>query len=195
LSIPPDNKTDTGELSRLHRTYDLQPRLDLSHTTGLLYAMIEYNRGKIVRKVEGLTQASIDYTGEHNEHNSISQIIRHLCVVDLHWVYRLQGLSFPEDPILKLGPMYDEKGRLPHIKGISLSVLLSEYALVHEMLFEICKCINDDELHQTVPFENGHEATIRWGIWHIADHSRHHFANIVFMKKLYEREVLHRDHT
>ncbi|OBY80950.1 hypothetical protein BBG47_03730 [Paenibacillus sp. KS1] len=48
---------------------------------------------------------------------------------------------------------------------------------------------------ETVPFENGHEATIRWGIWHIADHSRHHFANIVFMKKLNEREVLHRDHT
>ncbi|OLR82050.1 cytosolic protein [Bacillus cereus] len=40
-------------------------------------------------------------------------------------------------------------------------------------------------------YEKGETATIRWGIWHIADHNRYHQAHISRLRKLYREYKLH----
>lgn len=77
-----------------------------------------------------------------------------------------------------MGPMYDKDGKLPIVRNIPLHTLLDDYESVQQMLREVCLKKTDDDLSKIVPFENGHNATVRWSIWHIADHSRHHQAHI-----------------
>ncbi|OWA33536.1 hypothetical protein B9G55_22820 [Saccharibacillus sp. O16] len=139
--------------------------------------MVIYNYQRLKRLVGGLTQEEIDYKGTNNELNSIAQLLRHLAVVDLHWVYRLQSMDIPKELKERFGSMYDADGKLPFIKDISLETLLGEYDYIQDQLKDVCTKLSDDDLVRIVPFENGNTATIQWAIWHVADHSRHHYAN------------------
>ncbi len=72
--------------------------------------------------------------------------------------------------------MIDKNNKLPMVKGVSLNTLMYNYENVLHMLEDACTQLIDADLDKVVNF--GHEkekqATIRWGIWHIADHSRYH---------------------
>ncbi len=46
------------------------------------------------------------------------------------------------------------------------------------MIKSLCYQLTDKQLNQQVEYENGNEATIKWGIWHMADHNRYHQAHI-----------------
>jgi uncharacterized damage-inducible protein DinB len=157
----------------------------MSSNTALLHSMITYNYQRLRRLVEG-TEELVDYKGPTNDLNSIAQMLRHLAVVDLHWVYRLQSLEIPVQIKERFGPMYDDHGKIPMIENILLEILLDEYDEIQKQLKEVCLRIIDKDLNNTISFENGNSASIRWGIWHVADHSRHHYANIAHLKKLYK---------
>jgi uncharacterized damage-inducible protein DinB len=165
--------------------YDFDPNPNMSSNTALLHSMITYNYQRLSRLVEG-TEDLLDYKGPTNDLNSIAQLLRHLAVVDLHWVYRLQSLEIPVKIKERFGPMYDDNGKIPMIVNIPLETLIDEYDQIQEQLKEVCMRITDEELNNTIPFENSYSASIRWGIWHVADHSRHHYANIAYLKKLYK---------
>lgn len=166
------------------KVFDLEPDPQMSPTIGLLHATVKYNFRRLKRLVKDLTQEEIDYKGPNGKDNSIAQLLWHLAVVDLYWVFRLQSTSVPDELMEKYGPMYDDDGKLPNVARVSLKTLLDQYEVIQEMLREVCLKLTDEDLCREVPFENGNLATVRWGTWHIADHSRHHYANIVHMKKL-----------
>lgn len=166
------------------KQYDLSPDSQMTPIIGLLHSTVTYNFARLKRLVKGLTQEDIDYKGQNNEFNSIAQLLRHLAVVDLHWVFRLQSKYIPAELQEAFGKMYDEDGKLPIVKNIPLQKLLTEYEQVQSMFKEVCIKKTDNDLQEVVPFENGNSATVRWGIWHIADHSRHHYANISHLKRL-----------
>jgi len=49
--------------------------------------------------------------------------------------------------------------------------------------------LTENDLTQEVFYEKGETATIRWGIWHIADHNRYHQAHISQLRKLYRARI------
>lgn len=166
------------------KQYDLSRDPQMSPVVGLLHAMVKYNFERLKRLVSDLTADEMDYTGVNKDQNSIAQLLRHLTVVDLHWVYRLQAAAMPVELQEQFGPMYDENGKLPIVRNIPLQILLDEYEHIQQMFRMVCLQKTDDDLLTIVPFENGNQASVRWGIWHIADHSRHHYANIAALKKM-----------
>jgi uncharacterized damage-inducible protein DinB len=167
------------------KLYDLAPDAEMTPIIGLLHSTVKYNFLRLKRLLHGgMSQEEIDYKGMNNELNSIAQLLRHLTVVDLHWVYRLQSKTVPLNYQEKFGPMYDQDCKIPMIKDVSLETLFEQYEEIQAMFRDVCLSKTDDDLLRDVPFENGNTATIRWGIWHIADHSRHHYANIVRLKKM-----------
>ncbi len=174
------------------KVYDFTPEPQMSPVIGLLHAAVKYNYDRLKRMVDGLTQDEIDYRGPLGESNSIAQLLRHLMVVDLHWVYRLQSKEFPLELIKSFGPMYDQDGKLPMVKNIPLHALLDDYERIQQMFREVCLTLTDDDLPKTVPYENGNSATVRWGIWHIADHSRHHQAHIQKLLMEQRASLLHK---
>jgi len=110
----------------------------------------------------------------HNQNNGMS--------------FSLEGQSLPDYLVEQYGPMIDVNNRLPVVKGESLSKLISEHEGVFKMLKDICTQLTDVDLDQVVSFghENEKQATIRWGLWHMADHNRYHQAHINQLRNWYE---------
>ncbi|WP_440119807.1 DinB family protein [Paenibacillus sp. QZ-Y1] len=99
----------------------------------------------------------------------------------------MKGLPLHQTVTEQHGPMIDENGKLPMVQEVSLNSLLSTYEGVITMLKDECTQLTDDDLTKLVTFghENEKQATIRWGIWHIADHSRYHQAHMNQLRRWY----------
>ncbi|WP_230126265.1 DinB family protein [Bacillus sp. CECT 9360] len=156
---------------------------------GMLYSMVASNYERLKTIVADITQEELDYKGPNQKYNSIAQLIRHLAYVDLNWVFRIKGDSMPKSLEEKYGPMLDEKNELPFVAGITSETLLTEYDKVFRMLTAVCFQLTDNHLNNKVEYEDGKEATVRWGIWHMADHNRYHQAHINQLRKLYKEET------
>lgn len=66
---------------------------------------------------------------------------------------------------------------------------MQDYEAVHHMFYEECMKLTEYDLTREVFYEKGENATIRWGIWHIADHNRYHQAHISQLRKLYRARM------
>ncbi|MFC9708172.1 DinB family protein [Paenibacillus sp. NPDC056933] len=167
--------------------YDIKGEANMSPVVGLLYAAVKENSQRLQRITDGMSLEEIDYKGPNNNFNSTAQLIKHITYVDLNWVYRINGLPLPQALKEQHGPMIDENGRLPMVQRISLCTLMSTYEGVITMLKDACAQLTDDDLARIVTFghKNEKQATIRWGIWHIADHSRYHQAHINQLRRWY----------
>lgn len=168
--------------------YDLQGQPNMSPVVGMLFSAVKENNQRLKLITEGITQDEVDYKGPDNSYNNIAQLIRHLLYVDLNWVYRIKGESLPHHVKEQYGPMIDRNNRLPMIMGMSVSTLMSDYEDVIKLLEDTCTQLTDRDLDKVVHFghENEKQATIKWGLWHIADHSRYHQAQINQLRKWYK---------
>ncbi|WP_226671105.1 DinB family protein [Metabacillus litoralis] len=168
--------------------FDLQGEENMSQIVGILYAAVKENSQRLKTITKGMEQEEVDYKGPNNNGNSTAQLIRHIIFVDLNWVYRIRGEQLPKSYNDKFGPMLDQDNNLPMVKGYSLETLLSEYDAVLMMLNETCTLLTDDDLDEIVTFglENEKQSTIRWGLWHMADHNRYHQAHINQLRKWYD---------
>ena len=175
--------------------YDLQGEANMSPIVGILYAAVKENSQRLRLITEGMTQEEVDYLGPSDNCNSTAQLIKHITYVDLNWVYRISGLPLSQSLIAQYGPMIDANNRLPMIEGKSLNELMSDYAGILAMLKDTCTQLIDEELNKVVTFghENEKQATIRWGLWHMADHSRYHQAHINQLRKWYKVKIHEHD--
>jgi len=164
---------------------DLRGEPNMEPFVGMLYSMVEGNYERLKSIVAGMGQEELDFKGPNQKYNSIAQLLRHLSYVDLSWVFRIKGEVIPEEYVAKFGPMLDENNELPQIKDISLDVIIKQYNDVISKFKSICYQLTDKQLNRIVEYENGNKATIQWGIWHIADHSRYHQAHINQLRKWY----------
>ncbi|TXK77677.1 DinB family protein [Paenibacillus sp. N3.4] len=168
--------------------YDLHGEANMSPIVGILYSAVKENSQRLQLITDGMSQEEIDYKGLDNNFNSTAQLIKHILYVDVNWVYRMKGQPLPHSLKEQYGPMIDANNRLPMIKGKSLNTFMSEYESVLSMLKDACTQLTDADLDKIVTFghENEKQATIRWGLWHMADHSRYHQANINQLRKWYK---------
>ncbi|MCY7754183.1 DinB family protein [Bacillus haynesii] len=166
---------------------DLSPVEEMAPTVGMLFSAVNENIERLKSIVSGISQEELEYKGEHGDKNCIAQLIYHLINVDIRWVYRLKESEFPRELEEKYGPMTDENGRLPEVKGVPLTVLIEWYEEVLEMLKHTAKGFSEKDLLKKVPYEGGF-ATIRWGIWHLSDHNRYHQAHIQACLREFRRQ-------
>ncbi len=170
--------------------HDLPGEANMTPIVGMLFSAVRENNGRLRAITAGMSQEEVDYKGPRNDSNSTAQLIQHLLYVDLNWVYRMRGEPLPSALRERHGPMIDTNNRLPMLKGKTLDALLSDYEGVIDLLKDTCARLTDADLDRVVSFglENEKRATIRWGLWHIADHSRYHQAHINLLRRGY-REI------
>ncbi|WP_226529690.1 DinB family protein [Metabacillus niabensis] len=171
--------------------YDLQGEANMSQIVGILYSTIKENSQRLQSITAGMSQEEVDYQGPNNNYNSTAQLIKHIMYVELNWVYRIKGKPLPDSLKEQYGPMIDENDRLPMIKGIALNTLMDQYEGVLNTLKDTCTHLTDADLDKVVTFghENEKKATIRWGLWHMADHNRYHQAHINQLRKWYKESL------
>ncbi|MEH6942754.1 DinB family protein [Bacillus sp. JJ722] len=167
---------------------DLKGESNMEPIVGMLYSAIDHNYFRLKSIIADMSQEELDYKGPNQQYNSTAQLIRHLAYVDLNWIFRIKGEPVPKFLEDKYGPMLDKNNEIPLIYGVSLERILFDYDEVFTMFKSICSQLNDQQLNTTVDYENGAIATIRWGIWHIADHNRYHQAHINQLRNWYKKE-------
>ncbi|WP_068775010.1 DinB family protein [Paenibacillus sp. FJAT-26967] len=172
--------------------YDLQGESNMSTIVGILYSAVKENSQRLQLITDGMTQEEVDYKGPHNNLNSTAQLIKHIMYVDLNWVYRMKRQPLPLSLKEQYGPMIDANNRLPMIDGMPLHTLLTDCEGVLDLLKDACIQLTDKDLDIVVNFghENEKQATLRWGLWHMADHSRYHQAQINQLRKWYRDNSL-----
>ncbi|QOT11091.1 DinB family protein [Paenibacillus sp. JNUCC32] len=170
--------------------YDLQGEGNMSTIVGMLYGAVRENSERLKSVSEGMSQEEVDYKGPGGHYNSAAQLIKHITYVDLNWVYRIKREVLPPSLKDEYGPMIDEHNKLPMVRGISLDTLLSKYEVVFNLLKDACSQLTDADLDRIVTFghENEKQATLRWGLWHMADHNRYHQAHINQLRKWYSEQ-------
>ncbi|MBE5103368.1 DinB family protein, partial [Bacillus aryabhattai] len=62
----------------------------MESSVALLYATVADTYKRLKLLVMDVDQEELFFKGVNNEMNSIGQLLRHLAVVDLHWVYRFR---------------------------------------------------------------------------------------------------------
>lgn len=167
---------------------DLHLDNEMEPSVALLYATVSDTYERLKLLVKDVDQEELFFKGTENKMNSIGQLLSHLAVVDLHWVYRLKNQQIPSSLRKEYGPLVDSAGQIPFIKDTTVSDLIDSYDKVQTMFRLECTKLSEEDLNNVVLYENGKTATIRWGIWHIADHSRYHQAHIGLLKKLYKEK-------
>ncbi|NUU77625.1 DinB family protein [Paenibacillus xylanilyticus] len=172
--------------------YDLKGQANMSPVVGMLYSAVRENSQRLQTITEGMSQEEVDYRGPENNRNSTAQLIKHILFVDLNWVYRIKGTPLPQSLIEQYGPMIDENNKLPMVSGVPRNTLISQYEGVITTLKEACTQLTDADLDHVVTFghDNEKQATIRWGIWHMADHNRYHQAHINQLRSWFKEEKL-----
>ncbi|MGE7867346.1 DinB family protein [Bacillus paramycoides] len=170
---------------------DLHLEKNMNQQVAILYATVSDTFKRLQNLVEGTEKKELSFKGSENNENNIGQLLQHLAVVDLHWVYRLKGEEVPQLLENKYGPMLNEKGKLPSLRKHTLQKLMQDYEEVQYLFYEECMKLTEDDLTREVYYEKSESATIRWGIWHIADHNRYHQAHISRLRKLYKEYQLH----
>ncbi|HGH7175706.1 TPA: DinB family protein [Bacillus wiedmannii] len=168
---------------------DLHLEKNMNPQVAILYATVTDTFKRLQKLVEGTAEKELSYKGLENNENSIGQLLQHLAVVNLHWVYRLKGEAVPLALEDIYGPMLNEVGELPSLRKTTLQQLMQDYEAVQHMFYEECMKLTENDLTREVFYEKGETATIRWGIWHIADHNRYHQAHISQLRKLYRARI------
>lgn len=172
--------------------YDLQGEDSMQHVVGILYAAVQENSRRLKQITEGMSQDEVDYKGPTNNFNSAAQLIKHITYVDLNWVYRIKSQPLPQIMQEQYGPMIDGSNSLPMVQGIPLDELITNYQGVINLLKDTCKQLTDADLSRVVTFghDNEKQASLRWGLWHMADHNRYHQAHINQLRKWYSESFL-----
>ncbi|MFE7377422.1 DinB family protein [Bacillus cereus] len=168
---------------------DLHLEKGMNPQVAILYATVTDTFKRLKVLVEGTVEKELSFKGSENNENSIGQLLQHLAVVDLYWVYRFKGEEVPPALENKYGPMLNEVGELPSLRKCTLQELIQDYEVVQKLFYEECMKLTENDLTREVLYEKGEYATIRWGIWHIADHNRYHQAHISQLRKLYRARL------
>jgi uncharacterized damage-inducible protein DinB len=168
---------------------DLKLDSEMEPTVALLYATVSDTYKRLKHLVKDVTTEELIYKGPTGDMNSIGQLLKHLAVVDLHWVYRFKGQPIPMEVKKKYGLLLDSYGQLPLVSNTTVLELMSNYEVILEMFRLECRKLSKEDLNKIVLYEKGQNATIRWGIWHIADHSRYHQAHIALLRKYYKQHA------
>lgn len=96
---------------------DLHLESKMHPQVAILYATVADTFNRLQRLVEGTEENELSYKGSENNENSIGQLLQHLAVVDLHWVYRFKGEDVPPAFENKYElHMLNEVGELPSLR-------------------------------------------------------------------------------
>ena len=140
---------------------DLYIDKNMNPQVAILYAMVTDTFKRLQKLVEGTDEKELSFKGTENNENSIGQLLQHLAVVDLHWVYRFKGEDVPPAFENKYGPMLNEVGELPSLRKNTLQELMQDYEAVQKLFYEECMTLTETDLMREVLYEKDETATIR----------------------------------
>lgn len=163
----------------------LDVRLDpiLPPLVALLWGQIEDARRQLQELVAGMDQPALEYRGPTGDDNSTASLLAHLALSDLSFARHCFGTEIPVDVRARFGPNRDEAGRLPVVTGVPAAELLDRVDTAHGYLRRGMAGLQDTDLDRVLPLFRGNDGTLRWVLWHVADHHMLHQGQIRTLKR------------
>lgn len=151
----------------------------LSGERALLYGQIRDAHRQLRQTVEQMTDAELAYAGPRGTDNSSLSILLHLAFADAYLGRLATGMEVPDHLKQRLGPPRDEAKRLPKPgPELGRDQILALIEEVHGHVRAALERMGDHDLDRTMPFGRQDEATARWVLWHMADHTMLHLGQI-----------------
>ncbi|PFS59304.1 hypothetical protein COK41_19970 [Bacillus cereus] len=125
---------------------DLHLEKNMNPQVAILYGTVTDTFKRLQKLVEGTDEKELFFKRSENNENNIGQLLQHLAVVDLHWVYRLKGEAVPLALENIYGLMLNEVGKLPSLRKYTLQQLMQDYEAVQRMLYEECMKLTENDL-------------------------------------------------
>jgi uncharacterized damage-inducible protein DinB len=147
-------------------------------------AQVEDTFRRLSSLVSGMTPEELAFTGPVE--NSTATLVAHLALTDLAYLHEIMGRQMPDALEAEFGPYQTPDGKLPRVTGKSAADLLARYGQVMELARTNLKTLTDAERPVAVPWW-GRPATVRFVLWHMAQHSIHHQAHIQLLKAAYRK--------
>lgn len=164
------------------------PRPGYTPEIGTLVSMLTYIQSAVLRSVDGLTQADLDYLFDAKA-NTIGALLMHLAATETYysmntfenkpWGSWSEEIKKKWDPAMNLG----DAGRKA-IKGHSLDYYLDTLneTRVHS-LAEFKKRDDAWLLHGDTEQFGKEKVNIYWKWFHVTEHESHHTGQIAFLAK------------
>ncbi len=163
---------------------------DIPTALAVPFGLIEDGFRRLTRRVEGMSQEELEFTGPPGNTNSTAMLLAHLAIVDLWYLHIIMGVvPVPEDLQAEYGPDETESGDLPAVTGKSVAELLERYGRVIQMMREYLRTQTDADAERPVKVPWWpEEATVRYVMWHMAGHSMHHQGQIVRLRAWFKEQ-------
>jgi uncharacterized damage-inducible protein DinB len=164
------------------------PRPGYTPEIGTLVSMLTYIQSAVLRSVDGLTQADLDYLFDAKA-NTIGALLLHLAATETYysmntfenkrWDSWSEDIKKKWDPAMNLG----DAGRKA-IKGHDLNYYLDTLNETREHSLAEFKKRDDAWLLQGDTEQFGKEkVNIYWKWFHVTEHESHHTGQIAFLAK------------
>lgn len=153
------------------------------------FGQLENAYARLSRQVGGLSQEALEYTGPAGNVNSTAMLLGHLAYANLVYLYIVKGEPIPADLEAEMGPFELEDGTLPRVAGKSAAELAERYGRVLSMAREYLQTQSDAAAARAVKVPWWPEpATVRYVLWHMAQHTSFHLGQIARLQAWYKQE-------
>lgn len=149
----------------------------------IMQGMIDDAFHRLQRLVGDMHPKELEYQGPNGRLNSTATLVMHLAVTDLSWVGSIGGVPIPPEVRARYGPLEGVHGRLPEIQGYTAHQLLDLYGEVQARMRGMLRTLSDANLTRVIQLPGRPDTTVRWGLWHIAEHSMLHQGHIRWLKQ------------
>lgn len=162
------------------------PREGYSTQIGIFVSMLDWMRQSVIRSVNGLTQADLDFLPDP-EANTIGALLLHLAATDVIYqdltFYGLKDFSDANKERWSVPMGLGDEGR-KQIKGHDLEYYLSALKEVREKTLSEFKKRDDKWLAEVDPSFFGGKPTNNYCKWfHVCEHEANHRGQITVIRK------------
>lgn len=151
----------------------------------LLYGQIDTAQQFLFWLIQRCTPDELEYRGPAGDRNSIASLVLHIAGCNLQWVFKvLQRQPIPAD-LQERFICHEGEGPLPEVRGLSAQELMDRHRETVGMVKAYMLTLRDTELDRVVSLGPRVDASVRWGLWHLAEHSMLHQGHIRWLRTWY----------
>lgn len=152
----------------------------------LLFGQVELAQQWLIWLMQRCEREELEYRGPAGDRNSIATLVLHIAGCNQQWVYELfQQRPIPGD-LKERFIFHTGEGPMPEIAGLTAAELIERHRESVEHVKQYLLTLTDADLDRTVAMGPNVEATFRWGLWHIAEHSMLHQGHMRWLREWYK---------
>ncbi len=149
-------------------------------------SMMEEVRRRLLKTVEPLSDAAIDYTPDERSVETIGTLLLHIAAVEWSWIFEdIDGKEMDYEKwkyAFALRPEVD----LPQLKHQGKEFYLTRLSAVRDEVYQRLLCMKDRDLDVLVG--SGEERyNIEWILFHLIEHESMHLGQVSMLSRLYRR--------